>query len=133
MHLTNEYDSLRTVSTRLLTWQSRLSRSGTARRWTGAMLVLYSLAGFIVPVVHAQVEAGRRPTTHIEAQNTRCSAHDELSCSICRLTPPVVPVSRGVPTVAQSLCSTKVAFLPATPFIAETAPSILGARAPPLR
>jgi hypothetical protein len=95
------------------------------------MLVLYTLVGLVLPVVHAQLESDRHTTTHIEAQNAPCEAHDELSCPICRVTTPAVPLASGFTPVAVGLCSIPTPFPQVTSFVRKTSSAPLGARAPP--
>lgn len=112
-------------------WPSQ-PNARSPRRPALALLTLYALVGLLLPVIHVQVESGRTSATHVEAQNAPCSAHDELSCSICRLTAPALPLATGVTPVAAGLCSTTTAFPTVAAFVRKTSSSPLGARAPPV-
>jgi hypothetical protein len=109
-------------------------RDPAARRATGAaLLAFYALIGLAAPVAHAQHEAGRPITTHIESQSAPCDAHDELSCSICRLTVLAIPGACGAGRAAAPQIVVTSRQPSKTPFVAGFAGAPLGARAPPLR
>jgi hypothetical protein len=96
------------------------------------LLALYGLLGIAAPVAHAQLEAGRRATTHVEAQSVPCEAHDELSCSTCRIASPVVPVASAVLSLTAVPCVFTSNAVPADQLVHRFTAAPLGARAPPL-
>jgi hypothetical protein len=108
-------------------------RHGPRRHSAAAVLALQVLVGTVVPVVHAQADAGERAATHIEALGIHCPVHNDLACLTCRHLATAAPLSTGFQPVAAP--ATYPMLAPAQPVSVVRSPvfSSLGARAPPLR
>lgn len=106
--------------------------SATRRRASQALFAFYVAFGIALPVAHAQAAAGKPSTTHVEAQTTPCSDHNELNCPVWRASTSVAPVGTGAAPVAMPAADTIV--VPTQPLVVTRSAvhSPLGARAPPL-